>query len=159
DSPANTVYAVSLSLGTGALISFAELTLTGDSDVINPGNANHQSAEHGLDLAQALIVDMEPTFKETAEEQLFPQGAAATTEPTIQAVRDWVLFTKRREETCALEQPPPPVKPPRTYRVLNNTVTQDEVETEVQSLRALVSNAVGLKREIDALGLHENLII
>jgi hypothetical protein len=100
----------------------ADLVLTGDSDVIKLDNHFHQTADDGLDIVQAALLESEPTFKKTAESELFPALAPATVELTIQAVRDWVLFTKRREEVCATEVVPVTPPSPRTYRVFNMTV-------------------------------------
>jgi len=96
-----------------------ELLLVADADVINASNANHQYAESGLDMVQAALIVSEPNLKANAEALLFPDLPAATTELVIQAVRDWVMFTKRREKQCEREVVPPPPVPPRSYHVIN----------------------------------------
>jgi hypothetical protein len=97
----------------------AELQLVANPDVVNASNVFHQYADHGLDLLQAALVVKEPQLKSNAEALLFPAPSAAGTELVIQAVLDWVAFTKRRETQCRREVVVAPALPPRRYRVLN----------------------------------------
>jgi len=100
-------------------LGLARLALTADASVLQPQNPNHALAEDGLILVQAAVIETESTFRSTAEAWLFPALPTATSELIIQALRDWVLFTRRREEQCGFGVPPPPPPPPRTYRIFN----------------------------------------
>jgi hypothetical protein len=148
-SPASAEYVASLALNQN-LTQFIDLELTGDSGVINVDNHYHQLAEDGLDLVQAALVETEPSFKKAAEGELFPQLPAATVELTIGAVRDWVLFTKRREETCAMGEEPAPLLPPRAYRIINGTVSQDQVGQTIERLQSAATNPTLLAEIIAA---------
>jgi hypothetical protein len=89
----------------------ATLSLTPDSGVLDQNNKNRKLAETGLDTLSKALHTREPSFKATAESELYPAIPRATNALTIQAVRDWVMFTRRREEQCALEVVPPPPEP------------------------------------------------
>jgi hypothetical protein len=102
-------------------VPLGELMLIADPDVASASNANHQYAVSGLDLVQAALVVSEPNLESNAEALLFPGQSAASTELVIQAVRDWVAFTKRRQKQCQQEVVPVPQAPPRRYRVLSYT--------------------------------------
>ncbi len=90
----------------------ATLGLTPDSGVLQPGNQNRNLTETGLDALSKALQTSEPSFKATAESELYPAlPPPATDALTIQAVRDWVMFTRRREEQCTLDVVPPPPEP------------------------------------------------
>jgi hypothetical protein len=112
-------YEVSLFSSSGnAFVSLAKLALSADAGILQPQNPNHTHAEQGLVLAQAAILETDPEFRKAAEAQLFPALPPATTELTIQALRDWVLFIRRREKQCGTDAPVAPVLP-KTYRIFN----------------------------------------
>ena len=100
----------------------AELGLVADANVADAGNVYHRFAVNGLDLVQAALVARDPQLESRAEALLFPAPRDAGTELVIQALRDWVAFTKRRETECRREAAPPPPLPPRSYRVLSHRV-------------------------------------
>jgi hypothetical protein len=102
-------------------VPLGELMLVADPDVASASDVNHQYAVSGLDLVQAALVVSEPNLESNAEALLFPGQPAGSTELVIQAVRDWVAFTKRREKQCQQEVVPVPQAPPRRYRVLSYT--------------------------------------
>ena len=108
--------------------SLAKLDLMADLDVVNPANTFHGYAVNGLDIVQAAVIETEPSFERRAEAELFPSLPPATSELVIQAVRDWVMFTKRREEQCAREVVPLPPPPPRSYRVINLSGSPDQAQ-------------------------------
>ncbi len=116
-------------------VTLGRLRLVPDADIVNASNAFHQYADNGLDIIQAALIVSEPNIKANAESVLFPVQSKAITELTIEAVRDWVAFTRRREKHCAIVEPPAPPPPPRTYRVINFTAkTLEEANTTVDAL-------------------------
>jgi hypothetical protein len=123
--------------GAGTTVdTLGALELVADAAVVNPGNAFHGNATHGLDLVQAALAVSEPVFETNAAALLFPALPAATRELIIQAVLDWVAFTRRREKRCEREVEPVPPLPPRSYRVINLTVqSADEAKTLVTPLQ------------------------
>ena len=138
--------------GASNPVPLGELLLVADADVVNTSNANHQYADSGLDLVQAALIVSEPNLKTNAEALLFPALPAATTELVIQAVRDWVMFTKRREKQCQLEVVPTPPVPPRRYRVINYTAASvDEAQSSIAEITRLLTNPAALATAIKAL--------
>jgi hypothetical protein len=132
-------YAVSIGVereGRVELIPWMKLSLTGDRDVVRASNPYHQLAVQGLDLIHAALDVVEPAFKETALARLFPRLPPPTEELIIRAVHDWVLFHRRREKLCTGELAPVEVRPPRSYRIFNFTVAnEDEARSLADGLR------------------------
>ena len=133
-------------------VTLSELLLVADADVANAGNANHQYAVSGLDLVQAALIVSEPNIEANAEALLFPALPAASTELVIQALRDWVMFTKRREKQCEREVLPTPPVPPRSYRVINHTAASlDEAKSDIATFTQLLKDPVNLAKTINTL--------
>lgn len=110
------------------------VTLTRDADAANPANRAHQLAEAGLDLVQAALIVSEPEIKAQADAQLFPAAGPAAAELTIDAVRDWVMFMKRREKQCSAAVAPVAAPQLRRYRVLNMTCKTFEQAALVRAI-------------------------
>jgi hypothetical protein len=154
---------VNVASGHSIPLPIAELDLTADSDAVNSSNRYHKYAEYALDIVQASLLVSEPDFKTNAEASLFTVAPPSATEFIIQAVRDWVLFTKRREEQCSQEAVPAPL-PPRRYRVFNWTVeNMDEALSSVmRSLQSIWHNpdpTEQFKNVLEAIGIQDPLII
>jgi hypothetical protein len=126
-------------------VNLARLALTADAGVLQPQNPNHALAEDGLILVQAPVIETESTFRSAAEAWLFPALPPATSELTIQALRDWVLFTRRREEQCGVGVLPPPPPPPRTYRIFNILAENpDAAQSQAQQLAQVFADPARL---------------
>jgi hypothetical protein len=139
------------------VLTLGRLRLVPDADVVNPSNAFHQYAENGLDIVQAALIVSEPNIERNAESILFPAQPAATKELTINAVRDWVAFTRRREKHCAVAEPPAPPPPPRRYRVIDITSkTLDEAMTTAEALTARLHDPTAVVATIQALLLRQD---
>ena len=138
--------------GGSTAVPLGELLLVADADVVNATNANHQYADSGLDLVQAALIVSEPSLKANADALLFPALPPATTELVIQAVRDWVMFTKRREKQCQVETPPPAPVPARRYRVINYTAqSADEAQRDLVTFTQLLKDPANLAKAIQTL--------
>ncbi len=89
-------------------------TLTESADVLVPGNAVYQLASNALDVIGAAL--QKPGFAAASRLVLFPPPVQPGDQLTVNAVRDWVLFQRRRTKDCAddVVVVPPPV---RLYQV------------------------------------------
>ncbi len=131
-----------------------ELDLVADANVVNVANASHRYAESGLDIVQGALVVSEPGFKQSADAQLFPALPPVANELRIDAVRDWVMFTRRRHKQCALDVVPVPPLPPRGYRVINlRAVNADQLNNMLDAI------ATPLKDPAQAAAVIRRLII
>jgi len=153
---AHVTYSLGISPATGIMagqvIALAKLDLVADAGVLDPANQNHQLARNGLDIVQASLIESEPTFEQQAAAELFPSLPPATSELVIQAVRDWVMFTKRREEQCALEVTPTPAAPPRRYLVLDiRALNAEAANRYIEDLTANLQNPATLGNWLNAL--------
>ncbi|MEI6668476.1 MAG: hypothetical protein WCP29_09995 [Acidobacteriota bacterium] len=136
----------------GTPVTMGRLRLVADSQVVQPANVHHQYAETGLDIVQAALIVSEPTIKATADAQLFPPLPPATAEVAIQAVRDWVMFTRRRETQCAVVAAPVEVLPPRRYRILNVLAkNKEDAARQVEQLTALAQDPPSFARTLVSL--------
>jgi len=117
--------------GTAIDATVARLELSANAAVVDPANPRHVDAENALDIVQAALVVSEPGLKKAAEAELFPAVPAAERELRIDAVRDWVAFTRRRHKQCALDVAPAPPLPPRSYHVINVTLKADQDAAQV----------------------------
>ncbi|MBZ5558155.1 MAG: hypothetical protein LAO77_12850 [Acidobacteriia bacterium] len=130
---ADTGGASSFALNTVTSVPIAALLLTPDRDVVNATNRNHRYAEAGLAVVQTALIVSDPNIKAMADAQLFPPPSTAPTELTIDAVRDWVMFTKRREKRCSPGVTPAAPLATRRYRVLNVTANAIDLADKVRS--------------------------
>jgi len=140
-------YRVGLSSAAGGATAMplAAIDLLADADVVNASNLNHRYAVAGLDLVQAALVVSEPTIEANAEALLFPPAQASEGEITIQAVRDWVMFTRRREKQCQPVATPAAPVPPRSYRVIQlDSDSAEDAKAQAVHLRQLVADPVKL---------------
>ena len=129
-----------------------QLLLGADAGVVDASNAYHLAADQGLDLVQAALVVSEPGLKAQASSLLFPAADAGTPELVIQAVRDWVAFTRRRERRCAADVAPPQPLPPRRYRVLEQTFDSvDAAHRFIADFEALLKSPAALAQQLQAL--------
>jgi len=92
------------------------MTLREDPSVALPGSARRAQALRGLDILDAVLD--EPGFRASAETALFPPPAPSGQQTFVRAHADWVLFQRRRNNSCACgDTTPRPALKVRTYRV------------------------------------------
>ncbi|TYB64807.1 hypothetical protein FXF51_20355 [Nonomuraea sp. PA05] len=87
------------SIGTSRAVAHtpaAALTALQEPAVAEPGNAYHQSAAAALSLLGGVHTD--PEWAPDEYRRLFPAGDRPAA--TVQATQDWVLFRRRRRESC-----------------------------------------------------------
>ncbi len=138
--------------GPPGAVPLGELLLVADADVVDPNNVNHRYAVSGLDLVQAALIVSEPELEANALALLFPTVPAGTEELAIQAVRDWVMFTKRREKQCRAQVVPIPPAPPRRYRVIQLPAESvDDAQTGARTIRQLLHDPANLAKLINEL--------
>lgn len=148
---AHVTYMVAISTNAN-VVQLAKLDLLTDTAVVDPANQNHVLAQNGLDIVQASLIESQPEFEQQAATELFPNLPPATAELVIQAVRDWVMFTKRREEQCALDVEPTPSAPPRSYQVINiRAKNADDAKRYVEDLTANLQDPATLGNWLKAL--------
>jgi hypothetical protein len=153
---AHLTYTVAISTNAN-VVQLAKLDLLTDTAVVDPANQNHLLAQNGLDIVQASLIESEPEFEKQAVAELFPNLPPATAELVIQAVRDWVMFTKRREEQCALDVVPMPPAPLRSYQVINiRAKNADDAKRYVEDLIANLQDPATLGNWLSALSEREN---
>lgn len=113
-----------------------ELDLTRDGLVERADDVDRQRAERGIEVIAQELRD--PSFQTEAQALLFPPVANEGS-LIVQATRDWVLFHRRRERTCAVPPPPPPTPPvtPVRYEVLVVADTDSGAGFEKAVLEAL----------------------
>ncbi|HEX3126497.1 MAG TPA: hypothetical protein VH394_04145 [Thermoanaerobaculia bacterium] len=81
------------------------------------GDPDHTLALQSLEVLGASLA--EARFAEDSARLLFPPPRPAAEELEVRAVRDWVLFHRRRTRTCAAETVQPVQSPVRKYQVLH----------------------------------------
>ena len=135
-----------------SVVQLGQLVLAADPGVADPVNPYHQYAINGLDLVQAALIVSEPALKTQAESLLFPVLSAATPELVIQAVRDWVAFTRRRERQCTVDVLPPKPLPPRRYRVIEETFdSAEQANLFITEFEQRMKSPVTLAQALQAL--------
>ena len=107
--------------GTTTELPLGELQLRADVTVVQPNHPNHQLAEQGLTIVQASRLVIDPTFHDTVRPLLFPALSPVDGGLTVQGVRDWVMFHRRREKQCTPSTTQVVQLPSRRYRVLQLT--------------------------------------
>lgn len=100
-----------------------ECRLTEDDSVLRAGNSWHGYSLQALDSVEKITG--EKGFSESAQQQLFPPPRPVAEELRVLARRDWVLFHRRREKTCAVEVAPEAVAVVRRYRVYHVHLDDD----------------------------------
>jgi hypothetical protein len=101
-----------------------ELDLTEDPAVLAPTAANHVLAEAALTILAAMLPNGADWHKAT-QAALFPKPAGGSDNLTVVGERDWVLFARRRLDTCAEEVVTPPA-PDRRYHVYLREARSEE---------------------------------
>ena len=126
-----------------------QYVLGADASLADPNNAYHQYALHGLDMVQAALLISEPELKAQALALLFPAADAGTPELVIQAVRDWVAFTRRRERHCAVEVVPAAPPAPRRYRVIERSFDSlDLVKSDIANFEQALKDPLVLAKQL-----------
>jgi hypothetical protein len=127
-----------------------QYVLGADGRIADPADPYHQYAVSGLDVVQAALIVSDPGLKAQAESLLFPAAAVAPSEWVVQAVRDWVAFTRRRERQCAAEVvPTQPLPPPRRYRVIETTYSSlDAAMAGLKTFQSQIKDPVALSAAI-----------
>lgn len=119
-----------------------EVELTRDGRVERADDVDRQRAERAIEvIAQEM---REPSFQTEAQALLFPPMSREGT-LIVQATRDWVLFHRRRDRTCAVAAPPPPTPPvtPVRYEVLVVQDADSGADFEKAVIEALAGSAPG----------------
>lgn len=92
-----------------------QCNLLEDENVLAAGNRYHGASLTALDGIEKSLT--EKGFSNSAQQSLFPPAQAVPDELRVLARRDWVLFHRRREKTCANDVAPEVHAPARQYRV------------------------------------------
>lgn len=107
-----------------------------NNDVLTPRHPLHGDSLKALDhLGNAL---KDPEFSAFNARLLFPPPQPVATELKVYAVRDWVLFHRRREIVCGLDRIPRAVIQPCSYRLFHINVSNTDELALLQ--RALEEN-------------------
>jgi hypothetical protein len=114
-----------------------------DADVFRAGNSFHDLAVRAIDFIGNALQDA--TFAAEAKKALFAP-ATDESEDIIHAVRDWVLFHRRRVKDCGgtisvarpepPKRPPPPVVRPMQYAVYDIQLGPNDVAKVATALKA-----------------------
>ncbi|HKP77318.1 MAG TPA: hypothetical protein VJT67_17430, partial [Longimicrobiaceae bacterium] len=104
-------------MGDGAMVTRGEGTARAieNADVLKSGNAWHERAVGALTELQTLLD--EPGFRAAAEDRLFAPDRQVLTASQVTATRDWVLFQRRRDNSCDCSCAFDGTKVLRRYRV------------------------------------------
>ncbi len=119
-----------------------ELDLTRDPAVQDPTEQHHVLARSALEILAAMMVNG-PDWQKAAESALFPRPPAGAGNLTVLGERDWVLFARRRLDTCA-EEVVTPRQPNRHYHLYAHEA-KDEQEGEAW-VKAVLGGAGGIRR-------------
>ena len=104
--------------------------------VLTPSHPAHALSVAAIRAVAARL--REPDFAELAVRRLFPPPREVTQDLVIDARESWVLFHRRREKQCAIEQPQPPAVAARRYRIY--LVKLDQVQGVAELDAALKAN-------------------
>jgi len=130
----------------------ARARLRENADVRNEANAHHAAAALALRTIERALD--EDGFRAAAEQLLFPPAPPATTEPRVLASRDWVLFHRRRTNSCDCCRTERPVAaPPRRFQVYE--VTAPEAVSVEQLREFFASGEESIERFADIVGVVE----
>ncbi|EAR22000.1 hypothetical protein [Nitrococcus mobilis] len=105
-----------------------------DAAVLAPEDSDHALALTALEAVGAALED--PRFVDHAARLLFPEQSAPVREVEVRATRDWVLFHRRRDKVCEIEEQRPAAVQARRYMVYHLPVDREQAETVVAALRA-----------------------
>jgi hypothetical protein len=131
---------------------FARARLRENADVRNESNAHHAAAALALRMIERALD--EDGFRAAAEQLLFPPALPATTEPRVLASRDWVLFHRRRTNSCDCCRSEGPVAaPPRRFQVYE--ITAPEPVTPEQLREFFASGEGSIERFAEIVGVVE----
>ena len=91
-----------------------KVKLLHDPDILDPANAWHGIALQAVSAIGVALKDA--LFADNAENLLFPSPETNETGLVVRAVRDWVLFHRRRNKRCSVDVVRPAL-PPKRYQV------------------------------------------
>jgi len=116
--------------------------LTESAAAMQFGSQSRREATQAIDLIASLMnaAGKEGTaLADRASRLLFPPPPPPTTELTVRATRDWVLFHRRRDKMCvrAVERP---VLPPRRYQLYHYKLDDP---AKLDALRKLLQTQAG----------------
>ncbi len=101
-----------------------EIQLTEDPAVADAAESHHVLAESALTILAAMLPNG-ADWQKAIEAALFPRPAGGADNITVLGERDWVLFARRRLDTCA-EEVVTPTRPNRRYHVYVHEATGAE---------------------------------
>jgi hypothetical protein len=105
-------------------------TAVENAEVLKPGNAYHERAVAALSELQALLA--EPGFRAAGETKLFAPDREVRVASAVRATRDWVLFHRRRDNSCDCACAHDDTKVLRRYRVYHAKVPVDTTLAQVR---------------------------
>lgn len=103
-------------------------------EVLKAGNAYHERAVSALTELQELL--REPGFRAAGEARLFAADKQVPAETSVRATRDWVLFHRRRDNTCDCTCPHDATVVLRRYRLYHAQVPQGTTLAEIRAALA-----------------------
>ncbi|WP_250037744.1 hypothetical protein [Paractinoplanes maris] len=101
----------------------------------DPGNLHHQSAAAALALLGGIHTD--PEWAPEEYQRLFPAGDRPTA--TVRATQDWVLFRRRRRESCEGD----PITPVTVDTVTVQVLTRPDLDRAQQAAQILLTGEPG----------------
>ena len=131
-------------------LEVARATLRENPAVREESNSHHASAVKAIRTIAAALDD--EGFQQSATALLFP-AAPPKTEKKMIATRDWVLFHRRRPNSCDCCQPEKKVvAPPRRYQVYEVTAPGD---ASVEDIREALDRGEDIAEYSDVVGVVE----
>lgn len=113
-TPLTVQIAVDAAEGDQEISNLFKVKLVLDPDVIQPSNSWHSLALQAISAIGVALQD--GMYSDAAEAKLFPSPEQTGGELVVRAVRDWVLFHRRRAKRCGVE-PAREALPPRRYQL------------------------------------------
>lgn len=119
---------------TPATIPVLAATARENPAVADAANPYHADAVRALKALGRVLED--PGFREGAERLLFPPPPRQTGTARVRATRDWVLFHRRRSNSCDCCPGAAVAAPPRRYRVYHAATDDDPSPDEIRQALA-----------------------
>lgn len=121
-------------------LPFLRVEALENADVLKSGNAYHERAISALSDLQDLL--HEPGFRAAGETRLFAPDRQVQAASTVRATRDWVLFHRRRDNTCDCTCAQDATQVLRRYRFYH---VQAPAEATLAQIRAVVAGTAEIE--------------